>query len=67
MGTGVNTLQEPMAKFGLGAGSRVQGRNLRQRSHLEPSYDASTKVQSQEFLESSKVGTRSLCAHVVFC
>ena len=34
------------------AGSRVQGRDLRfrQPSHLEPGYDASTKVQGQEFL-----------------
>lgn len=69
LGTGVNTpfFQEPIPKFRHGAGSRVQGRNLRQRSHLEPSYDASTKLQGQEFLWSSKVGTRSLCAHFVFC
>lgn len=54
LGTGVNTpfFQEPMPKFGLGAGSRVQGRDLRLRepSHLESGYDASTKVQGQEFL-----------------
>ena len=50
---------EPMPKFGHGAESRVQGRDLRQRSHLEPGHGARVEYSTRWVLMWTDVNRHS--------